>query len=204
MVEDLEISGWLCIKLVTVLRHNRIKVDWIQKPRLSCFLERLLPIAFRRSLPKFVWGTLTDLSNLMADLRGTTLSLDQVDNLHSQIPVILCNLEKIFPPSFIDSMEHLLIHLPYEAKIGGHVQYRWIYPFERYVPISNYVFPTIFLRVVIYFSKFLFRFLKSVKQKVKNKARIEASICNAYILEKIFTFALYYFESKVSYKQRQP
>ena len=69
----------------------------------------------------------------MNDLNCSTLSLDKVDNLQAQIPVIVCNLEKIFPPSFFDSMEHLLIHLPYEAKIGGPVQYRWMYPFERYV-----------------------------------------------------------------------
>jgi len=31
-------------------------------------------------------------------------------------------LEKIFPPSFFYSMEHLSIHLPYEAKLGGPVQ----------------------------------------------------------------------------------
>ena len=37
----------------------------------------------------------------------------------------------IFPSSFYDSMEHLPIHLSYEAKIGGLVQYRWMYPFER-------------------------------------------------------------------------
>ncbi|WVZ16156.1 hypothetical protein V8G54_009138 [Vigna mungo] len=35
------------------------------------------------------------------------------------------------PPSFFDSMEHLPIHLPYEARLGGPVQYRWMYPFER-------------------------------------------------------------------------
>uniref|UniRef100_A0A2K2A3S9 DUF4218 domain-containing protein n=1 Tax=Populus trichocarpa TaxID=3694 RepID=A0A2K2A3S9_POPTR len=40
-------------------------------------------------------------------------------------------LEMIFPPSFFDSMEHLPIHLPFEAKAGGPVQYRWMYPFER-------------------------------------------------------------------------
>ncbi|KAL0355742.1 UNVERIFIED_CONTAM: hypothetical protein Sradi_4021100 [Sesamum radiatum] len=28
-------------------------------------------------------------------------------------------------------MEHLPIHLAYEAKVGGPVQYRWMYPFER-------------------------------------------------------------------------
>jgi hypothetical protein len=36
----------------------------------------------------------------------------------------------IFPPSFFDSIEHLPIHLPFEAKVGGAVQYRWMYPFE--------------------------------------------------------------------------
>ncbi|XP_027768658.1 uncharacterized protein LOC107004833 [Solanum pennellii] len=52
--------------------------------------------------------------------------------LQQEIPEILCKLERIFPPSFFDSMEHLLVHLAYEAMIDGPVQYRWIYPFERF------------------------------------------------------------------------
>ncbi|XP_047320563.1 uncharacterized protein LOC124924590 [Impatiens glandulifera] len=47
------------------------------------------------------------------------------------------------------------------------------------------------------------RFLKSVKNKMKSKARIETSICNAYILEEISTFASYYFESNVLQEQRR-
>ena len=53
--------------------------------------------------------------------------------LEDEIPVIICRLEQICPPSFFDSMEHLPIHLPYEARIAGPVQYRWMYPFERLV-----------------------------------------------------------------------
>ncbi|KAM3378375.1 hypothetical protein P3S68_010788 [Capsicum galapagoense] len=30
-------------------------------------------------------------------------------------------------------MEHLSVHLPYEARVAGPVQYRWMYPFERYL-----------------------------------------------------------------------
>jgi hypothetical protein len=45
--------------------------------------------------------------------------------------VILCQMEKNFPPRFFNPMQHLLIHLPYEAKVGGHVQYRWMYHIER-------------------------------------------------------------------------
>ncbi|XP_047321118.1 uncharacterized protein LOC124925192 [Impatiens glandulifera] len=93
-------------------------------------LERLMSISFKKLLPKFVWGTLTDVSNFMHDLSSTTLNISKMQTLELEIPVILCNLEKIFPPAFFDSMEHLLVHLPHEAKIGGFVQYRWMYPFE--------------------------------------------------------------------------
>jgi hypothetical protein len=36
--------------------------------------------------------------------------------------------------------------------------------------------------------------LFNLKKKVKNKPHVEASICEAYIVEKISTFILYYFE----------
>ena len=53
-----------------------------------------------------------------------------MERLERDIPIIIFKLECIFPPDFFDSMEHLPIHLPYEAKIAGSVQYRWMYPFE--------------------------------------------------------------------------
>jgi len=36
--------------------------------------------------------------------------------------------------------------------------------------------------------------LFNLKKKVKNKAHVEASICEAYIVEEISTFILYYFK----------
>jgi hypothetical protein len=49
-----------------------------------------------------------------------------MEKLEKEISVLLCKLEKIFPPGFFNPMEHLLIHIPYEAKVGGPVQYRWM------------------------------------------------------------------------------
>jgi hypothetical protein len=43
----------------------------------------------------------------------------------------ICKLEMIFSPSFFDSMKHLLVHLPFEVKVRGSVQYRRMYPFKR-------------------------------------------------------------------------
>jgi hypothetical protein len=39
--------------------------------------------------------------------------------LENEVPMLLCKMEKIFPPGFFNPMQHLLIHLPYEAKVGG-------------------------------------------------------------------------------------
>jgi hypothetical protein len=59
------------------------------------------------------------------------LNVDHIERLEKNIMETICKLEMIFPPSFFDSIEHLLVHLPFEAKVGGLVQYRWMYPFER-------------------------------------------------------------------------
>ena len=87
--------------------------------------------------------------------------------LKQNIVLILGNLEKMFPPSFFDVMEHLAIHLPHEAELGEPVQYRWMYPFER--------------------------FFKKLKEKAKNKRYAAWSIVESYINDEIAYFSEHYF-----------
>jgi hypothetical protein len=49
-----------------------------------------------------------------------------MEKLEKEI-VLLCKMEKKISSRFFNPMQHLLIHLPYEAIVGGHVQYRWMY-----------------------------------------------------------------------------
>jgi hypothetical protein len=39
--------------------------------------------------------------------------------LEKEISMLICKLEKIFPLGWFNAMQHLLVHLPYEAKLGG-------------------------------------------------------------------------------------
>jgi hypothetical protein len=73
-----------------------------------------------------------------------------MEKLEKEIPVLLCKLEKIFPHGFFNLMQHLLIHIPYEANVGGPVQYRWMYHIERK--------------------------LKNLRAMIRNKARVEGAI----------------------------
>ena len=95
------------------------------------FMQRLVSLAFRDMLDKPIWGAISELSKFFRALCAFQVRSNDMLSLEDDIVVTICKLEKIFPPSFFDSMEHLLIHLPYEARVGGPVQFRWMYPYER-------------------------------------------------------------------------
>jgi hypothetical protein len=54
-----------------------------------------------------------------------------MEKLEKEIPVLICKLKKIFPQGWFNPMQYLLVDLPYEAKLGGPQQYRWMYHNER-------------------------------------------------------------------------
>jgi hypothetical protein len=47
-----------------------------------------------------------------------------MEKLKKEIPVLIYKLEKIFPLGWFNPMQHLLVHILYEAKVGSPVQYR--------------------------------------------------------------------------------
>ena len=111
---------------------NESRLKGMKSHDCHVFMQRLISIAFIEMLSKFIWSTLTKLSLFFQTICSSILDLEKVWELEKKVPIMLCNLEKKFPPAFFDSMEHLLVHLPYEARVGGLVQYRWMYPCERY------------------------------------------------------------------------
>ena len=95
------------------------------------FMQKLLPSPFRELLPDDVHKVLRDLSNFCKDLCSTSLLESNLKQMERNIAGIICTLETIFPPAFFDPMEHLLIHLPEECRLGGPVPSRWMYNIER-------------------------------------------------------------------------
>ena len=95
------------------------------------FMQTLIPLAYCDLLPKGICDALTEMSHFFRDICSTRLNVDHIERLETNFIETLCKLEMIFPSLFFDSMEHLPIHLPFEAKVGGPVQYIWMYPFKR-------------------------------------------------------------------------
>jgi hypothetical protein len=86
-------------------------------------MERFMPVMFQGYFNDVVWMVLVELSYFYRQLCAKEISVEIMQKLEKEVPVLLCKMEKNFPPGFFNPMQHLLIHLPYEAKVGGLVQY---------------------------------------------------------------------------------
>ncbi|XP_052111602.1 uncharacterized protein LOC127742970 [Arachis duranensis] len=142
-------------------------------------LHYLLQIPIKGILPDQVVVPLIRLGSFFCQLCQKSITLQEIDQLEEDIVTTLCQLERIFPPSFFDIMIHLPIHLANEVRLGGPVQFRWMYPPERY--------------------------MCTLKSYVRNRSHPEGSIAEAYLVEECLTFCSRYLHSGVQTKlNRQP
>ncbi|XP_076906697.1 uncharacterized protein LOC143562903 [Bidens hawaiensis] len=130
------------------------------------FLHYLLQVAVRKSLPKHVVIPLIRLGVFFRSLCSKVIKPEDLDKLQLEITETLCEFEKIFPPAFFDIMVRLPIHLVNEVRLGGPVQYRWMFFMERY--------------------------LCKLKSYVRNKSRPEGSIAEGYLIEECLNFCSHY------------
>jgi hypothetical protein len=49
------------------------------------------------------------------------VSKAMMQRLEKEIAVLVCKIETVFPPGWFNVIQHLLVHLPWEARVGGHV-----------------------------------------------------------------------------------
>jgi len=98
---------------------STMRINGLKSHDYHIWIERLLPVMVRGYLPDHVWQVLAELSNFFRQLCAKELSGIVVEQMEKLAPVLLCKLEKIFPPGFFNPMQHMILHLPYEARMGG-------------------------------------------------------------------------------------
>jgi hypothetical protein len=84
-------------------------------------MERLLPIMFQGYFDDAMWTVLVEQSYFYRQLCDKEIAVEMMQKLENEILVLLCKMEKFFSFGFFNPMQHLLIHLLYEAKVGGPV-----------------------------------------------------------------------------------
>ena len=153
--------------LAKCVTSDGFKLSVLKTHDCHILLQRILPAGLRGIMDKDIYEAVAELGNFFRELCCKTLKLTVLERLEKEIPIILCKLEKIFPPAFFTVMVHLAVHLPKEAMLRGPVQYGWMYPIERR--------------------------LLTCKHYVQNTARPKGSIAKAYVVDECLTFCSRYF-----------
>ncbi|CAA7049915.1 unnamed protein product [Microthlaspi erraticum] len=134
-------------------------------------IQNLFHVALRGLLHKGPRIAVSRLCNYFNRLCQRVLDPEMLLALDSEIVETLCVLERFFPPSLFDIMFHLPLHMSREARLGGPVHFRWMYPFERY--------------------------MKTLKAYVKNFARPEACMAEGYLAGECLAFCLEFLQNSL-------
>ncbi|XP_020111543.1 uncharacterized protein LOC109726394 isoform X2 [Ananas comosus] len=168
VLKDIKVPDGFASNISRCVNLKECRLLSLKSHDYHILMQDLLPLALRASMTTEVASTLIELSNIFKAICSKVLNVEDLEQLQHRAAITLCHLEKIFPPSFFTIMVHLVIHLPEEAKLGGPVHYRWMYPIERN----------------------LFR----LKSNVRNKAHPEGSIAEGYLVEECLIFCSRYLE----------
>ncbi|OMO52139.1 Zinc finger, CCHC-type [Corchorus capsularis] len=172
VLKNIKVPDGYASNILRCVNAKERKLSSLKSHDYHILLHDLVPIALRSAMSsstsKQVTQAIIELSNIFKELCGKVLKIDELDKLQDRAAITLCQLEKIFPPSFFTVMVHLLIHLPLEAKLGGPVYFRWMYPVER--------------------------FLLKLGSYLRNKRYPEGSIAEGYLAEECLTFCSRYLE----------
>ena len=117
-IKGLELPDGYVLRLGKCIDMRNTTLFGLKSHDCYVLMERLLPTTFV-ALPGWIWNLVIELCQFFKDICSTVLRIEHLDIMEQNISIILCKLECVFPPGWFNLMEHLPIHLVYEAKVGG-------------------------------------------------------------------------------------
>jgi hypothetical protein len=131
-------------------------------------MQQLLPLALWGLLKPTARTVVMRMSKLFRRVYTKVYDPSEFQSLQLDVAENLALLEMEFLPSFFDIMTHLPYHIVEVLDLCGPVTTRWMYPVERY--------------------------MKTLKNYVRNTARPQASVAKGYVQEECIGFVTEYLQ----------
>nr|KAJ0225269.1 hypothetical protein LSAT_V11C100049470 [Lactuca sativa] len=130
---NIKVPHGYCSNFKNLMLDDVSKMNGLKSNDCHVLMQQLLPFSIKGVLDLKVRRTILSLYHFFNELCSKVIDVSKLGKLQSDIVLTLCLLEKYFPPSFFDVMNHLMVHLVREVRLCGPVHFRWMYPFERYM-----------------------------------------------------------------------
>ena len=114
-----DVPRWVCSESKEGASLDKLKIFGLKSHDWHIWIERVMLVMLRDFIPEDEWLVLAELSYFFFVLCVKELSPGLLEEMEELAPELMCKLEKIFPPGFFNPMQHLILHLPTEARLGG-------------------------------------------------------------------------------------
>jgi hypothetical protein len=115
------------------LRVGQRKLQGLKSHDYHVIMQQLLPATIRGFFQEGPRDAIIRLGHTFQRLCAKAVDPSELPGLKTYATETLCLLERWFPPSFLDIMTHLVVHLVDELDLCGPVHARWCYGVERYM-----------------------------------------------------------------------
>jgi hypothetical protein len=114
-----------------------LKVSGYNTHDCLTMLSLFLSIVIRAVNHPYLNMVITCMCHFFNAISKKVIDVVELDEIHKEMRVIVCQLEMCFPPSFFDTMEHYMIHLTYHTFVLGPMYMHHMYPYERHMIVMK-------------------------------------------------------------------
>jgi hypothetical protein len=90
---------------------SELKMSGYNTHDCHTMLSLFLSIAIRAINHPYLKMVITHMCHFFNAISKKVIDISELDELHKEIRVTMCQHEMCFPPSFFDTMQHYMIHL---------------------------------------------------------------------------------------------
>jgi hypothetical protein len=116
---------------------SELKVSGYNTHDCLTMLSLFLTIAIRAANHPYLKMVITCMCHFFNAIAKKVIDVVELDEIRNELRVTMCQLEMCFPLSFIDTMEHYMIHLADQIFVLGPTYMHHMYPYECHMVVMK-------------------------------------------------------------------
>jgi hypothetical protein len=127
----------LSTDIKNLVSMSELKMSGYNTHDFHTMLSFFPAIAIRAVNHPYFKMVITRMCHFFNSIWKKVIDISELDELHKEIRVTMCQLEMCFPPSFFDMMEHYMIHLADQIFVLGPSYMHYMYLYEHHMVVTK-------------------------------------------------------------------
>jgi hypothetical protein len=116
---------------------SELKMSGYNTHDCHTMLSLFLAIAIRAVNHTYLKMVIIRMCHFFNAISKKVIDISELDELHKEIRVTMCQLEMCFPPLFLDMIKHYMIHLADQIFVLGSLYMHYMFPYKCHMVVMK-------------------------------------------------------------------